>query len=125
VNERNAHIPRDHWLTDEEKTAILDFERLCPLEGYRRLASMMLDADAVATGPSSVYRVLKEAGRLGRWNRKTSLKGTGFVRPPAAHERSLRLYPAKLAKSGRNVVPSWYRNGNRRGGKRNTSHECL
>jgi putative transposase len=35
-----------------------------PLEGYRRLAYMMLDADIVAVSPSSVYRVLKAAGKL-------------------------------------------------------------
>ncbi|GMU39049.1 MAG: hypothetical protein AMXMBFR22_32400 [Phycisphaerae bacterium] len=34
-----------------------------PLEGYRRLAFMMLDADVVAVSPSSGYRVLKQAGR--------------------------------------------------------------
>ena len=27
VNEHNAQVPRDHWLTDEEKKAILDYER--------------------------------------------------------------------------------------------------
>jgi putative transposase len=29
-----------------------------PLEGYRRLTFMMLDADVVAVSPSSVWRVL-------------------------------------------------------------------
>jgi len=86
VNEHNAWIPRDHWLTPEEKTAILDFERRYPLEGYRRLAFMMLDEDVVAASPSSVYRVLKEAGRLAGWNRKPSRKGTGFVHPLRPHE---------------------------------------
>ncbi len=43
-NEHNASIPRDHWLTAEEKRAILDYERQYPLKGYRRLAFMMLDA---------------------------------------------------------------------------------
>jgi len=38
-----AKIPRDHWLTDEEKRAILDYEREYPLEGYRRLTFMMLE----------------------------------------------------------------------------------
>jgi hypothetical protein len=38
ANEHNAWIPRDHWLEDWEKTAILNFERQFPLEGYRRLA---------------------------------------------------------------------------------------
>jgi transposase InsO family protein len=86
VNEHNAWIPRDHWLEDWEKRAILDFERLYPLEGYRRLAFMMLDADVVAVSPASVYRVLKQAGRLESWNPGPSRKGTGFEHPLQAHE---------------------------------------
>jgi transposase InsO family protein len=86
VNEHNAWIPRDHWLADWEKTAILDFEQKYPLEGYRRLAFMMLDADVVAVSPSSVYRVLKQAGRIERFNGSPSRKGTGFVQPLLPHE---------------------------------------
>ena len=86
VNEHNACIPRDHWLEDWEKAAILDFEQKYPLEGYRRLAFMMLDADIVAVSPSSVYRVLKAAGRIERFNGKPSRKGTGFVQPLLPHE---------------------------------------
>jgi len=47
---------------------------------------MMLDDDVVAVSPSSVYRVLKQAGRLDRKWRKPSKKGTGFVQPLAAHD---------------------------------------
>jgi len=86
ANEHNAWVPRDHWLEDWERQRILDFERQYPLEGYRRLAFMMLDADVVAVSPTSVYRVLKRAGRLQRWNRKLSRKGTGFEHPLRPHE---------------------------------------
>jgi putative transposase len=86
VNEHNGWIPRDHWLEDWEKTAILDFERQYPLEGYRRLAFMMLDRNMAAVSPSSVYRVLKAAGRIGRWNNKPSKKGTGFIQPEKPHK---------------------------------------
>lgn len=86
VNEHNAWVPRDHWLEDWEKQAILDFEAAHPLEGYRRLTFMMLDADVVAVSPSSVYRVLKQAGRLAGWNRRPSRKGTGFQHPLRPHE---------------------------------------
>lgn len=48
VNEHNALVPRDHWLTQEEKQAILQFHDQHPLEGYRRLTFMMLDGDVVA-----------------------------------------------------------------------------
>lgn len=86
VNEHNSWIPRDHWLEDWEKQAILEFEQRYSLEGYRRLAFMMLDMDIVAVSPSSVYRVLKSAGRIGRFDGKPSLKGTGFQQPVAPHE---------------------------------------
>jgi len=86
INEHNAWIPRDFWLEDWEKQAIIDFYLNNPNEGYRRLTFMMLDADIVAVSPSSVYRVLKSAGFLNRWNRKTSSKGDGFKGPSRPHE---------------------------------------
>jgi putative transposase len=86
VNEHNGWIPRDHWLEEWEKQAILDFERKNYQEGYRRLTFMMLDADIVAVSPSSVYRVLKNAGRVGRSPHKPSLKGTGFIQPEKPHK---------------------------------------
>jgi len=86
VNEHNAWIPRDFWLTDYERQAIIDYYRDNLLEGYRRLCYMMMDADIVAVSPSSVYRVLTDAGLLNKWNRKESKKGTGFVQPLKAHE---------------------------------------
>ena len=55
VNEHNAPVPRDWWLEDWEKRAILDYQQQHPLEGYRRLTFMMLDDDVVAVSPSSVY----------------------------------------------------------------------
>jgi len=86
VNEHNALVPRDHWLEEAEKQAIVQFHAEYPLEGYRRLTFMMLDRDIVAASPSSVYRVLRNAGLLRRWNRKPSKKGTGFVQPLRPHE---------------------------------------
>jgi putative transposase len=47
---------------------------------------MMIDADVAACSPSSVYRVLKEAGRLDVHTPKPSSKGTGFVQPLRPHE---------------------------------------
>jgi putative transposase len=85
VNEHNARIPRDHWLSDEEKQAILDYERQNPLEGYRRLTFMMLDDDVAAASPATVYRVLKAADRLGRPAPRNERKGKGFHQPSAAH----------------------------------------
>lgn len=87
VNEHNAWIPRDFWLRDWEKQAILDFWSTHSREGYRRMTYMMLDADQVAVSPSTVYRVLQDAGVLHRWNRDhTSGKGQGFQQPVRSHE---------------------------------------
>jgi transposase InsO family protein len=86
VNEHNAWIPRDFWLTDFERQAIITYYHDNPLEGYRRLCYMMIDADIAAASPSSVYRVLSNAGLLNKFNGKKSKKGTGFVQPLQAHE---------------------------------------
>lgn len=86
VNEHNALVPRDHWLTDDEKERICTFTRANPLEGYRRLTFMMLDASVVACSPASVYRVLKAAGLLAGSTPVPSKKGTGFVQPLVPHE---------------------------------------
>ena len=83
--EHNACVPRDHWLEEREVQLIVEFHDRNPLDGYRRLTYMMIDADVVAASPSTVYRTLKKAGRLERWNRKPSLKGTGFVQPVGPH----------------------------------------
>ena len=86
ANEHNGKVPRDHWIEPWEEKAILEFHSRNPLEGYRRLTFMMLDADVVAVSPSTTYRVLRRAGLLDRWNHKPSRKGTGFVQPLKPHE---------------------------------------
>lgn len=85
MNEHNSWIPRDHWLTSTERQAILDFWERYPLEGYRRLAYMMMDRDLVAVSPTSVYRVLRDAGVLKRSTCSPSKKGTGFEQPLTPH----------------------------------------
>jgi putative transposase len=85
-NAHNAWVPRDFWLEDWEKSAIVNYYYQNPGEGYRRLTYMMLDADVVAVSPSSTYRVLKGAGLLRAWDRTESKKGTGFVQPQNPHE---------------------------------------
>jgi len=85
INEHNGWIPRDFWLEEWEKQAIVAFHAKHPQEGYRRLTYMMLDGDVVAVSPSSVWRVLSGAGLLGRWNAGPSRKGTGFEPPAGPH----------------------------------------
>jgi hypothetical protein len=82
ANEHNGWVPRDFWLEDWEKQAIIGFHLKNPLEGYRRLTFMMLDADVVAVSPASVWRILGQAGLLRKWNGKK----TGFEQPPSAHQ---------------------------------------
>ena len=86
VNEHNGWIPRDSWLEGWEKEAIVNFHLKNPLEGYRRLTFMMLDADVVAVSPASVWRVLSQAGLLAKWNGQPSRKGTGFEQPLGPHQ---------------------------------------
>jgi putative transposase len=86
ANEHNAAIPRDFWLEEWEREAIIRFCVDNPLEGYRRLTFMMLDRDIVAVSPASTWRVLSKAGLLAKWNKKPSKKGTGFVQPLLPHE---------------------------------------
>ncbi len=66
VNEHNCMIPRDFWLTETEKQAIIAYYQEHSLEGYRRLTYIMMDEDIVAVSPSSAYRVLKKAGLMDR-----------------------------------------------------------
>jgi putative transposase len=86
ANEHNGWVPRDFWLEEWEKKEIVNFHLKNPLEGYRRLTFMMLDANIVAVSPSSVWRVLSQAGLLSKWKGKPSKKGRGFEQPLAAHQ---------------------------------------
>lgn len=85
ANEHNGKIPRDYWLEPTERQAIVDYHDKHPLDGYRRLTFMMLDEGIAAVSPATTYRVLSQAGRLDRWKRKPSKKGTGFSQPSAPH----------------------------------------
>lgn len=84
-NEHNGRIPKSHWLLESEKQAIVDFAKDHLQAGYRRMSYLMLDADVVAVSPSSVYRVLSEAGMIQKWTRRSS-KGSGFEHPTTPHE---------------------------------------
>jgi transposase InsO family protein len=86
ANQHNGHIPKENWLLDWEKSAIEAYARQHREEGYRRLSYMMLDEDVVAVSPSSVYRVLRQAGLLQRWDKTPSRKGQGFEQPDKPHQ---------------------------------------
>lgn len=86
-NMHNGKIPRKHWTLPWERESIIEYAKKRINEGYRRLTYMMLDEDIVAVSPATVYRVLKSAGLLNRWN-KTSLQSHkhGFDQPEFPHE---------------------------------------
>jgi transposase InsO family protein len=86
ASEHSGKIPRDFWIEDWERQAIIDFYRQYPLEGYRRLTFMMLDRDVVAVSPTTVWRVLRQAGLLRRFASKPSGKGKGFAQPLGPNE---------------------------------------
>ena len=108
VNEHNGWVPRDFWLEDWEKQAIIGFHLKNPLMGYRRLTFMMLDADIVAVSPTSVWRVLGQTGLLSKSNGKPSKKGTGFEQPLAAHQH-WHIDVSYIASAGRSTTcaPFW------------------
>lgn len=86
VNEHNNWIPRDSWLADWEKVAIVSYYRTHSLDGYRRLTFMMLDEDIVAVSPTTTWRVLSNAGLINKRKIKKSSKGNGFKQPKMPHK---------------------------------------
>lgn len=93
-NHHNGAAPKTHWLTPDEVDAVIAFAKkhvsnnvFFLKDGYRRIAYTMIDRNIVAASPSSVYRILKKAGLLNRWNTKVSpAKGKGFKQPGAPHK---------------------------------------
>ncbi|MFQ6061529.1 MAG: IS3 family transposase [Thermoplasmata archaeon] len=85
-NLHNGKVPKFHWLLEEEKEAIVQYARENREEGYKRLTYRMIDEDVVYASPSSVYRVLKEHGLLGRFVLvKRGVKGKGYLQPDGPH----------------------------------------
>ena len=85
ANEHNMLVPRDHWLEQWEKDAIIDFHH----QSLWRLSPAYLhDARSRHRGcePIRTYRVLKGAGLLDCSTSKPSFKGTGFMQPLKPHE---------------------------------------
>ena len=80
--------PKGHHLTPAERAAIVAYKRQHPGIGYRRLAFMMLDAGVAAVPPSSVYRVLRDAGLATCWTQAPGqAHKQGFDQPQRIHEQ--------------------------------------
>jgi hypothetical protein len=84
---------KKHRLEDWEKQAIIGFHLKNPLEGYRRLTFMMLDADIVVVSPASVWRVLGQAGLSSKWNGKPSKRARALLED-ARKQRQIRRQQA-------------------------------
>lgn len=94
-NQHNGKIPKKNWTLLEEKEAVIKYVSenypinfLFLKHGYRRITYEMFNKNIVALKPSVVYRILKEAGLLNRWNtQKKSSKGKGFTQHVKLHEQ--------------------------------------
>lgn len=53
MNLHNSWIPRDFWLEDWEREAVIRFFLEHTTDGYRRAAFMMLGANVVAVSPAN------------------------------------------------------------------------
>ena len=78
VNEHNGWVPRDFWLEEWEKQAIVGFHLKNLLEGYRRLTFMMLDADIVAVESDQRLAGAGASGIVVEVERKAIEEGHGL-----------------------------------------------
>ncbi len=85
-NQHNAPLPKQHWLTETEKEAIVTYFTSHSEIGYRRLSYIMLDENVVAVSPSSVYRLLLARELIRPSQAKPSRKGQGFDQPAKPHQ---------------------------------------
>ncbi len=85
-NEHNGQIPRDFWVTQEEKDAVIKYYQNHFTDGYRAITYMMIDEDVAYMSCSTVYRILTAAGIMRTKNKPDSKKGKGFEQPLAVHE---------------------------------------
>jgi len=89
VNLHKGWMPGDTWLEAWERETIERFYIEHGKQEYRRVTFMMLHRDVVAVSPSTVYRVLGDAGLLRRRNRVSTGRGKGFEQPESPHEHWL------------------------------------
>ena len=87
LQDRLSVPSRVYELLPQEREAICVFALQYPKIGYRKLTWMMIDADIVCAGESTVYRVLSEADLLSRWKRSERSSGEYHFRPQAPNEQ--------------------------------------
>jgi transposase InsO family protein len=86
-------------LLPDERQAIIDYARKYPDIRHRELAWRMLDDGACAASPSTVYRVLREAGLVCRWRSRRKAQGDGqrdaATRPDQRWQTDIRYTKVK------------------------------
>lgn len=87
-NLHNGMINKSHWLTQDEREAIVKFAKNHEGEGYKRLTYMMIDNDIAYASETSVFRVLKQFGLLNKFVKTApSQKGKGYNQPSHPHSQ--------------------------------------
>ena len=80
--------PKSHYVTPEERSAVIAFAQEHLECGYKRLSYMLADSGIAAIRPTSVYEILKAADLIGRWKKPDILlHKKGFDQPLVAHEQ--------------------------------------
>lgn len=82
-----AVVPKAHWITPDERSAIIAYARAHPELGYARLTYQMADTGVAAVSPSTVYTILNQAGLIGRWQPAREAHRQGFTQPTRPHEQ--------------------------------------
>ncbi len=79
-NRHNGKIPKETWLFEHERQAIIEYALNNREEGYRRLCYRMTREDVVYASPSSVYLILHTAGLVYKFiYRKNKSKDLGYA----------------------------------------------
>ncbi len=86
-NRHNGMIPKDTWILESERQAIIAYYEKNPGIGCKTLSYMMIDEDVAYVSHNTVYRVLQKAGLLEPSSGKPSLKGSGFDQPTGPHQQ--------------------------------------
>lgn len=88
VDRPPSNTPKSHYVTPEERSAVISFAREHLECGYKRLAYMLVDSGIAAIRPTSVYEILKAENLIGRWKKPDILAHKkGFDQPLVAHEQ--------------------------------------
>lgn len=85
-NQHNGHIPKNSWISPEERKAILNYYQNNPLNGCRRLSYMMMDENIAYVSSNTVYRVLKSKGLIDEGQKGSDKKGKGYHQPKSIHQ---------------------------------------